>query len=292
VVIAGTSVAVQQDGLSACTFGITPDRTSFAGDGGTGTVAVTAAAHCSWQATAGAAWLTVTSGAAGSGSGNVAYKVDANPTPLERAGTLLVAGLTFAITQDGDPSSCSYEVGPVALSICMAWTTDLVSAITTQEGCPWSATSAAGWITVNDGASGTGSGTIRLRGTDNYDAPRTGIVEVRWPAATAGQNVRVDQAGCTYAVTQSAFTLSAAGGTGRFDVLQQSDPISCGGPLQNGCVWSAVSQVPWITITSSMPRAGDEPVNFTVAANTTGAVRTGTITVRDRVVTVTQMAGS
>jgi hypothetical protein len=52
-------------------------------------------------------------------------------------------------------------------------------------------------------------------------------------------------------------------------------------------MWSAVSDVPWITITGSMPRSGDNPVTFTVAPNT-GAARTGRITVRDKVVVITQ----
>jgi hypothetical protein len=70
-------------------------------------------------------------------------------------------------------------------------------------------------------------------------------------------------------------------------VVQQSIPIICGGALQDRCIWSAVSDVPWITITSSMPRTGDNPVAFTVAANP-GAARTGRITVRDKVVVITQ----
>jgi hypothetical protein len=64
-------------------------------------------------------------------------------------------------------------------------------------------------------------------------------------------------------------------------------PNTCGGATQDRCLWTAVSDVPWITITSSMPRTGDNPVAFTVAANT-GAARTGRITVRDRVVSITQ----
>lgn len=111
---------------------------------------------------------------------------------------------------------------------------------------------------------------------------------VRWPTPTAGQNVRVAQAGCAYGVSQSSFSFSSASATGAFDVLQQSDPIVCGGALQNACVWTAASDVPWITITTSMPRMGDERVNFTVAANGTGASRTGTIRVRDRIIQVNQ----
>jgi hypothetical protein len=81
-----------------------------------------------------------------------------------------------------------------------------------------------------------------------------------------------------------------AGGSSSFDVVQQSEPIICGGALQDRCRWTATSNVPWITITSSMPRVGDNPVAFTVTANPTGAQRTGTITVRDRIVQITQAA--
>jgi hypothetical protein len=49
-----------------------------------------------------------------------------------------------------------------------------------------------------------------------------------------------------------------------------------------------VADVSWVTITTPMPTAGDNRVSFTVAPNTTGASRTGTIRVRDKTVVVTQ----
>jgi hypothetical protein len=111
---------------------------------------------------------------------------------------------------------------------------------------------------------------------------------IRWPTPTAGQNVRVSQAGCRYGVSRSSFAFVAAGGSGTFDVLQQSDPTECGGALQDRCVWTALSNASWIVVTTPMPRSGDNPVAFTVAPNTGASPRTGTITVRDRVVTITQ----
>jgi hypothetical protein len=99
----------------------------------------------------------------------------------------------------------------------------------------------------------------------------------------------VAQAGCLYAVSRSAFSFTASGGSGTFDVIQQSDPNTCGGATQDRCVWTARSDV-WITITSSMPRAGDNPVDFAAAANDASGSRVGTITVRDKVVTITQAA--
>jgi CBS domain-containing protein len=108
------------------------------------------------------------------------------------------------------------------------------------------------------------------------------------PAATAGQNLQVQQAGCRCGISASTINLAATGGTGRVDVLQQSEPLTCGGATQDRCVWTARSDASWITVTTSMPQMGDNPVSFTVAANTSTSARTGMITVRDRVVRITQ----
>jgi hypothetical protein len=129
---------------------------------------------------------------------------------------------------------------------------------------------------------------ITLAFSENYDAPRDGIAMVRWPTPSAGQNVRVAQAGCLYAVSRNTFNFTSSAASGTFDVIQQSQPNTCGGATQDRCVWSAISDVPWVIITGSMPRSGDNPVAFTVAANDAAASRVGRITVRDKVVVITQ----
>jgi hypothetical protein len=87
---------------------------------------------------------------------------------------------------------------------------------------------------------------------------------------------------------QSSISIAAGGGASNFRVIRTTDPITCGGPTQNACTWTAHADVPWITITTTMPQARDNPVNFIVAANPTAASRTGRITVRDKVVQITQ----
>ena len=116
----------------------------------------------------------------------------------------------------------------------------------------------------------------------NYDAPRDGVVMVRWPTATAGQNIRLAQAGCMYGVSTTSLNF-------RFRRWRRHvRPTECGGATQDRCVWTAQSSVRWIVITGSMPRAGDNPVAFTVAPNDATQPRTGQITVRDKTVTITQ----
>lgn len=286
--IAGQVVPVQQEGAAvACAFTIAPAGASMGKDGGAGTFGVTATAACAWTAVSDAAWVTVTSGAAGTGNGTVAFAVARNDGTPARSGAIRAGGQVFTVTQAGDAGACTYSVAPTEFAPCMG-STELASQIATQADCPWTAAPGASWITITAGGSGSGSGTVRFRVADNWDAPRSENVMVRWPTPTAGQNVRVAQAGCYYAVTRDAFAFTASGGTANFDVVQQSEPYTCGGPLQNACVWSATSDSAWITITSSMPRSGDDRVTFTVAPNGTATTRSGTITVRDKVVRITQ----
>jgi hypothetical protein len=287
--IGGLSHAVTQDGRSPtiCTYELSPDAATWGNDGGTRTFTVGAPADCSWTATSDAPWVVVTSGNQGSGAGTVSYTVAPHSGPSERTAIITVADRRFTVRQVGDVTACQYSVGPVDFSPCMPGGS-VTATLTTQASCPWTATPDASWLNLPGGTAGAGSGVITISYPDNYDAPRQGIVLVRWPTATAGQNIRVAQAGCLYAVSLSAFSFTATGGSGTFDVIQQSVPNTCGGATQDRCVWTAQSDVPWITITSSMPRAGDNPVSFTVATNDGAAPRTGRITVRDKVVVITQ----
>lgn len=286
--IAGQAVAVRQDGLEPCSIEIAPGTASYNKDSATGTFGVTTLVHCQWSATSNAAWLAITAGGQGTGSGTVSYSVDRNREPAARTAAIAVADKTFTVTQAGDAGVCDYSVTPVQFTPCMSVPYNLTATITAPDGCAWTADPDASWITVTGGRSGSGSGTITFRVSDNYDAPRQSVVKVRWPTVTAGQNLQVLQAGCRYGVSASTIDMTATGGTGRFDVLQQSDPLTCGGATQDRCVWTARSDVSWITVTTSMPQMGDNPVSFTVAANTSTSARTGTITVRDKVVRITQ----
>jgi hypothetical protein len=287
--IAGQSHAVTQQGRTpaVCSYELAPDSAEFGSDASGGTFSVTAPADCTWLAVSDASWLVVTAGSQGSGSGTIVYSVARNTDVPDRAASITLADRIFTVGQEGDYDSCQSSVTPVNFETCMpAGTLNIM--VSTQNSCPWTATRDASWLDVTAGSAGSGSGAITVEFTENYDARRLGIVMVRWPAPTAGQNVRLDQAGCLYGVSRSAFSFTASAGTGTFDVLQQSDPNLCGGATQDRCVWSAVSDVPWITITSSMPRSGDNPVAFAVAANAGASARVGRITVRDKVVVITQ----
>jgi hypothetical protein len=287
--IAGQPVAVTQAGTEACTIAISPASAAFSKDAATATLTVTAGASCAWTAVSTVEWLTVASPADGRGSGSVSYNVARNTDTAGRTGAIRVGDATLAVTQAGDSGSCEYQVAPVVINACMSVPYDLTAMVATQAACGWTAASDTSWVTMSGVASRVGPGEVRLRIADNYDAPREGMLKLRWDTPTAGQNVRVLQAGCRYAVSTNGLTVPADGGMFDFEVYQQSDPLECGGPLQNGCVWTAAADAAWITITTSMPRAGDDRVSFNVSSNADG-MRSARITVRDKIVTVVQAA--
>jgi hypothetical protein len=56
----------------------------------------------------------------------------------------------------------------------------------------------------------------------------------------------------------------------------------------DGFAWKAVSDSPWLTITSASTGAGNTTVQFAVSANPTGSPRTGRITIAGQTFLITQ----
>lgn len=92
---------VPADCGGTCSFSINPTSASFAAAGGSASVAVTTQAGCNWTAVSNNSFITITSGASGSGSGTVNYTVAANTASTSRNGSMTIAGLTFNVTQAG-----------------------------------------------------------------------------------------------------------------------------------------------------------------------------------------------
>lgn len=84
---------------------------------------------------------------------------------------------------------------------------------------------------------------------------------------------------CRYALSASALTLDAAGGSGSFEITASA-----------GCPWSATSSQAWLTFTGPTSGTGNGTVSFQVAVNNTTANRTAVISIAGLAFTVTQTA--
>jgi len=265
VTIAGQTFTVVQ--ASGCSYSIAPGGQTVPAAGGSGAFSVNAAGGCAWTATANAPWIAVTSGGSGNGAGTVQFTAAAN-TGAGRSGTITAAGQTFTVTQD---AGCSFVVAPETIAQPAAAGSQNVN-VTTAAECSWSASSNAAWIAIPGAATRSGSSAVQLDIQANTGPARSGT------AAIAGRTVTVNQdAGCSFIIAPGTQAFAVAGGSGTVAVTTSS----------SGCAWTAVSNAAWVTVTRG-GGAGDGTVEFAVAANGTGAPRTGTITIAGQVFTIEQ----
>lgn len=272
--IAGETVTISQ-GVTTCSFQIAPTTISIPAGGGPASVSVTTAPACAWTAASGVSWITLGSGASGTGSGVVSFTVAANGGGA-RDGVLTVAGQAVTVSQSG--AACSYSLSPASLSIGAAGGQSSVD-ISTSAGCTWTAASNDAWITIAGGASGSGSGSIGVLVAANTGAARTGTLTI------AGQSFVVSQAAasvtCTYAIAPQNQSVAAGGAS-----------VSVGVTAPAGCAWTAASNAPWVTITAGASGAGNGTVSLNVGANASTSARSGTVTIAGQTFTVSQAGAS
>jgi hypothetical protein len=86
-----------------------------------------------------------------------------------------------------------------------------IVSVTAPSGCPWTASSSAGWITITSGSSGSGNGTVSYSVAANTStSSRTGTMTI------AGQTFTVNQSGAsnqTERITNGSFTSGSSGWT-------------------------------------------------------------------------------
>jgi hypothetical protein len=85
---------------SFCSYPLMPP-TNVPAAGGSLSITVTATVGCNWNAESGLSWLTISSGASGTGKGTVHLRAASNLAGPSRTGTIVVAGQVISVTQAG-----------------------------------------------------------------------------------------------------------------------------------------------------------------------------------------------
>jgi len=199
----GASASTQSNTFAfsgPCAYTVAPTSQSMIAGGGTVNIGVTTGSACTWTATSSAAWITIGSGASGTGSGTTGLTIAANTTTSQRSGTATVAGTTVTISQAS--AACSYTLAPSSQNVA-ATGGPLTATLTTTSGCAWTASSSAAWITVTSAANGSGSTTVSYTvaanatttsrtTTVNAGGKSVTIVQAAGPATlSAPKNVRI-----------------------------------------------------------------------------------------------------
>lgn len=87
-----------------CGYSLGSGAQDFGPGGGEGTVRVHTAAGCLWGATASQPWVTIVRGLNGSGTEDIRYRVEANPTGQRRSAVITVANRRHVVQQAPGPA--------------------------------------------------------------------------------------------------------------------------------------------------------------------------------------------
>lgn len=130
---------------------------------------------------------------------------------------LVVGGLT-----------CSVSVNPVSATVSSDLSLVTFNLTTSPStGCPWSATSNASWLTFPQGATGTGSATLRVSAAQNTGTSRLGTIQIGAVTITVTQGAPATQSAIIkngeFESGRDPWTETSGGG---FPVVQSTSRVS------------------------------------------------------------------
>lgn len=247
----------------------------------TGTVVVASPGGCDWTASTINPWVTILSGATGTGIDVVTYRVDANANGNARSGGITVIGLAdtnyFSIDQDG--VTCAYKVSPTKRSHGPGAVAVDTFKVLVSNACPWVVENNTTWIQITTNSSGSGSNLVSYSVDANSLTPfeRIGALTV------AGQSLVITQRGitCSYSISPKSVTHGKGLTNKTFSIT-----------TTNGCAWTITNDNPWITIISNGTGTASATVGYTVDENSNASVRIGTLFVDGQTYVITQLATS
>jgi YVTN family beta-propeller protein len=263
---------------------ITPDgNTLFVTNGNGGSVSAVSTASNTIQATVPTSSLPTA--VAISTDGTQAYVVNEDGFSLSMINTTTFA-LTSTVNWVGvypvavatappvtSGGGCTYSISPGSASFGSSGGTGTV-AVTASSGCGWTASSNAGWASITSGSSGSGNGTVGYSvSSNNTSGALSGSLTI------AGETFSITESGtaCSFSISPGSVTLGSTGGTGTVTVTAPS-----------GCLWSAVSNSSFLSVTSGASGNGTGTVGYSAAPNTGTSSETGTLTIASQTFTVTE----
>jgi len=192
--IAGQTFTITQAGASGstsnnCTFTVTPTTIAMTLKGGSKSVSVkTKDKTCAWTAVSNDDFITITSGASGTGNGKVTFTVPGNTNTTVLSGTITVAGERVTVNQA--IGGCTFKLSPKLGKLKATGGPATIKVKANLTDCAWTATTTDDFITVTAGASGVGSGTV------NYTvAPNASSNILTGSVTVAGQTFTIIEAG-------------------------------------------------------------------------------------------------
>jgi hypothetical protein len=279
IVVNDQRLAVSQQ-PRPCSYELRPSRVQVGRQGGRSSVEVATLAGCTWTASSDAQWVRVAA-TTGSGGGTIELEVSSNDGDAREA-SIVVADQRVVVEQEASLPPCGLSISPGSQSFEGRGGEGRFR-VDAQQGCEWSASAGASWISV--GRQGSGPGEVGYTVHTNPTASdRSGSVTVSGSGQSATHTVRQGPGPrpCTFTLSSSSQNFPAGGGDGLFHVNAEA-----------ACLWTASSSDSWVIVRGSGPYGtGSADVAYRVLPNTSGTPRSTRITVGNQTHTVNQAAAA
>ncbi len=251
--------ALVVDTAPSCTYVVNPTTFTLTGVSQPAILSIAAPNGCPWTAATLPNWLTVNP-ASGSGSGPVIAQVAENDTGSTRTATFNVGGTNISVTQSD--SSCNYSLDQGGTYFVGAAGGTFTANLTTGAGCAWAVQNVAPFaVTINSGASGTGSGPISITVAPSTDGNQRNLF-----LPVGNISLSITQTGaCVYTPATTSANVPASGQSNSVSFTASAGYCSTFPPLSSNAGWLNVN-------------GSNLGLNYTADANT-GAARTGIITI-------------
>ena len=277
VTIGTETFKITQQGRTALEFNISPTNSTASRDGANGLVAVTATPDLPWSASFNANWCTILPAFTnGAGNGTIAYTVSPNSTLSSRTAKLTVTSAATSLL-----SRVHTVTQPAAVSALSSTGYEFAAAgeatsvnVAVADCVEWQISNTNSWLTVAGSTSRLGPGAVTLTAAANDTVyPRSGKVTI------AKKTFNVSQKARGVEIEYDTKLFGTDGGFGEVDIHPDGN-IS----------WTAVSSdTTWITVYGGGSGTGNGTVLYVVSPYVgEGESRTGTITVGDKVIYITQ----
>nr|MCU0227763.1 hypothetical protein [Bryobacterales bacterium] len=272
----GRTIRVVQESAECTEPTLSPTSLAFDAVGGVRSVTLNLPAGCEWTAQLSSPWVSTNLPVNLRGVGERAFSVSIGSNIFEaRASSLTIAGLTLPIQQAGGACTSAVTATPTTISAAGGASTILVTP--SSGSCAWQA-SATSRVQLGAGAAGTGTASFTATLSANpSNVARNETVHV------AGKTITLTQeaGACTVQLTPSATSFGSQASSMAIRVAATG----------SACAWMPGTNTSWIQIPDDMlNRQGSGDFSASLRANTTGATRTGTITLLGQTVSITQQA--
>lgn len=162
ITIGGKVFSVTQTGVDV---NLEPKQVAKSSDADIIGVTVTALAQTGWTVVPNDPWISVIDKSSGYGDYVLTLAINSNPSFARRTGTVSVGSAILTIVQEG-LSTASLTINPETATASPSGAYGNVAVYATPDA-PWTATSLTSWLTISEGATGTGNGNIKYVASAN-----------------------------------------------------------------------------------------------------------------------------